>query len=267
MRRSTLLLERLQQIGLSLERSGQALALLGLGSVGIETERLDDYSDLDFFAIVQPGSKMSFINNLDWLSDIKPISYCFRNSVDGYKLLFEDGVFCEFAVFEPQELSNIPFAAGRIVWQQPDFDSACCQPGINKGSVPSGDTQWLVGEALTNLQVGMCRYQRGEKLSAMRFVQQFAVDKLVDLVQQTELAQPGLVDPFVVDRRIELRYPKFAQLLPEFMQGYNASPQSALAQLHFLALHFEINQAMKGEIERLCYLRPNHLKTEESATG
>ncbi len=254
MQRSTLLLERLQQIGLSLERSGQALALLGLGSVGIETERLDEYSDLDFFAIVQPGSKMRFIDNLDWLSNIKAISYCFRNTVDGYKLLFEDNIFCEFAVFEPQELNNIPFSAGRIVWQKPGFDSACCQPRIHSGAAPSSDTQWLIGEALTNLHVGMCRYQRGEKLSAMRFVQQFAVDKLVDLVKQTEPAQPGFVDPFVADRRIELRYPTFAQLLPEFMQGYNGSPQSALAQLRFLGGHFEINQAMKQEIERLCYL-------------
>jgi len=252
MKRSTLLLERLQEIALSLESSGQALALLGLGSVGIEKERLDEYSDLDFFAIVKPGEKKCFIDNLDWLSNIKTISYCFRNTLDGYKLLFEDGVFCEFAVFEPQELSNIPFSEGRIIWQQSSFDNSCCQPRINSGPTPSNDVAWLIGETLTNLYIGMCRYQRGEKLSAMRFVQQFAVDKLVDLVHQTELAQPGLVDLFVADRRLELRYPKFAQCLPDFMQGYNDSPQSALAQLHFLASNFEINPAIKQEIERLC---------------
>lgn len=254
MQRSTLLLERLQQIGQSLDRSGQALALLGLGSVGIETQRLDEYSDLDFFAIVQPGSKMRFLDNLDWLSNIKAINYCFRNTVDGYKLLFEDGVFCEFAVFEPQEMENIPFSVGRIVWQQPDFNSDCCQPRISKSADASSDTQWLIGEALTNLYIGLCRYHRGEKLSAMRFVQQYAADKLVDLVKQIELAQPSLVDLFVADRRIELRYPMFAQQLPDFMQGYNASPQSALAQLRFLVSHFEINPSMKLEIERLCYL-------------
>ncbi|MCG6200526.1 hypothetical protein [Psychromonas antarctica] len=254
LQKRALLLERLQQIGLSLDHSGQALALLGLGSAGIETQRLDDYSDLDFFAIVQPGAKIRFIDNLDWLSNIKAISYCFRNTVDGYKLLFEDGVFCEFAIFEPQELNNIPFSPGRVVWQHPDFNSDCCQPRISGAEATSKDTQWLVGEALTNLHVGMCRYQRGEKLSAMRFVQQFALDKLVDLVNLTELAEPSLVDPFVADRRIEIRYPKFAQRLPDFMQGYNGSPQSALAQLQFLVSHFEVNQAIKQDIERLCYL-------------
>ncbi len=49
------LLKRLDEIGLSLERSGHGLALLGLGSVGLELDRIDAYSDLDFFAIVEAG--------------------------------------------------------------------------------------------------------------------------------------------------------------------------------------------------------------------
>lgn len=50
---SQALLNRLDAIGHSLEKSGHALALIGLGSAGVETERLDSYSDLDFFAIVE----------------------------------------------------------------------------------------------------------------------------------------------------------------------------------------------------------------------
>src|SRR5512137_1753520 len=96
-----LLLSRLDAIGRSLERSGHALALLGLGSVGLETDRLDEFSDLDFFAIVEDGHKARYIEDLDWLSAACPIAYHFRNTVDGHKLLFSDGVFAEFAVFEP----------------------------------------------------------------------------------------------------------------------------------------------------------------------
>ena len=51
------LFDRLDAIAAALRDSGAALALLGLGSVGRETDRIDDYSDLDFFAIVQPGQK------------------------------------------------------------------------------------------------------------------------------------------------------------------------------------------------------------------
>lgn len=64
----------------------------------------------------------------------------------------------------------------------------------------------------------------------------------------------SLVDLFVLDRRIEIRYPKFAQLLPEFTQGYDVDPLSALAQLHFLEENFEINKAIKEVIECLCAL-------------
>ena len=65
------LLARLDAIGASLERSGHALALLGLGSVGAETARIDAYSDLDFFAIVEPGTKAHYIDNRDWLESAR----------------------------------------------------------------------------------------------------------------------------------------------------------------------------------------------------
>jgi len=39
-----------------------------------------------------------------------------------------DGVFCEFAVFEPQELPAIPFAPGRVVWKRDGVDAAIALP-------------------------------------------------------------------------------------------------------------------------------------------
>lgn len=247
-----LLLERLAQIGLSLQQTGEALGLLGLGSVGKETHRLDDYSDLDFFAIVKSGQKYRFIENLDWLSNLEHIAYCFRNTHDGYKLLFADGVFCEFAVFEPQELEAIPFAPGKMIWQADDFNSEVCEPRIARSPAPSSDVNWLLGEALTNLYVGMCRFNRGEKLSAMRFVQQYAIDRIFDLVHYIEPQQAADPDPFAIDRRFERLYPTLTKQLPQMLGGYDKSPQSALAQLSLLDQYFEINQAMKMHIEKLC---------------
>ncbi|CAK2140707.1 Streptomycin adenylyltransferase [Vibrio crassostreae] len=245
------LLQRLDAIGESLKASGKAHALLGLGSVGIETERLDRYSDVDFFAIVQTGHKQYFLDSLHWLSDILPIDYAIRNTIDGYKVLYADGIFCEFAVFEPHELAHIPFAEGRIVWQEADFDTQCCIPP-QKTAVEANSQDWIIGEALTNLYVGMSRYNRGEKLSGSRFVQSYALDRLIDLVDQTESSQPEFVDEFMFDRRLEARFPKFAQLLPTFTQGYERTAESALAQLEFLNAHFNVNQAMRSRIIDLC---------------
>jgi len=57
------LITRLRNIGTSLEQSKKALALIGLGSVGVESQRLDDFSDLDFFAVVQTGAKAEFLGS------------------------------------------------------------------------------------------------------------------------------------------------------------------------------------------------------------
>lgn len=249
MDRKTLLLQRLDEIGLALAETGEGLALLGLGSVGLELDRLDDYSDLDYFAIVKDGSKPRFLSDTRWLSRPRPVVYLFANTVDGFKYLYDDGIFCEMAVFEAHELASIPFAPGRAVWHDPAFDLALLTPSPTTREERT--VEWLLGEALTNLYVGLGRYHRGEKLSAQRFIQQHAVDRLLELVPY--IAQPANVpaDKFTPERRFERRYPDLAAHLPDFVQGYNGSLASARAILAFLAAHFEVNPAMQRAIEKL----------------
>jgi hypothetical protein len=245
------LLKRLDEIGRSLERSGHALALIGLGSVGLELDRIDSYSDLDFFAIVEDGYKQAYINSLQWLGDIHPIAYQFRNTVDGYKLLFADGIFCEFAVFELAELLTIPFAPGRIVWKKPDVPDTLGQPSSKPNTPSRREKDWLLGEAVTNMYVGLQRDKRGEKLSAMRFIQDYAVDRLLELVEYIETPEDVHRDPFVNERRIEQRYPKLVPELASWTQGYERNSQSALAILDFLTKHFDVNPKMAKEIRVL----------------
>ena len=245
------LLNRLNKIGQSLAKSGHALALIGLGSVGEELHRLDAYSDLDFFVIVEAGYKRYYIENLDWLSALCPIAYSFPNTEDGYKLLFVDGIFCEFAVFEPQELLVIPFSPGRIVWKRPDAPETWSRP--TKESFPSTrrGREYLLGEALTNLYVGMARDKRGEKLSAMRFIQWYAVDRLLELMEFIESGQSVTRDEFANERRFEQRYPDVAREMSIWMQGFERNRESALAILSFLERHFEVNEAMAKAIRVL----------------
>jgi hypothetical protein len=246
------LLTRLDEIGRALEQSGHALALIGLGSVGLELDRIDSYSDLDFFAIVESGYKSRYLDSLDWLSTIHPIAYSFMNTQDGCKLLFTDGIFCEFAVFEPDELANIPFAPGRIVWKRADISESIARPAVQATAPTKHEKEWLIGEALTNLYVGLNREKRGEKLSAMRFIQNYAVDRLLELAEYIEAETKIHRDPFVNERRIENRYPALMTFLGSWAQGYEKNRESALAILEFLEKHFEINQAMAAEIRALC---------------
>lgn len=246
-----LLLSRLDDIGNSLSQSNKAVALIGLGSVGIEVDRLDEFSDLDFFAIVETGFKGEFLEHLGWLSSICPIAYCFRNTPDGYKLLFQDGVFCEFAVFEEPELRRIPFAPGRVVWKKSGASDALAVPRLKRSVQESPSLEWSLGEALTNLYVGVGRFRRGEKLSSMRLIQGDAVNRVLELAERIEPSAFASRDIFVPERRYEQRHPAVAEALPSFMQGYERSVESARAILIFLEQHFEVNQSFKQALIEL----------------
>ena len=245
------LLDRLEAIGQALADTPAALGLLGLGSVGVELARLDAYSDLDFYAIVREGHKATYLQDLAWLATACPLAYTFQNTADGFKFLYADGLYGEFAVFEPAELASVSYAAGRWVWRAPDWDpdawlSAPCQPQPLTQTVDA-----LVNEALTNLYVGLGRYRRGEKLSALRFIQGYAVDRIVELAPYLEAAQPGFEDPFNRERRFEARFPQTAVVLAACLPGYDATPAAARAILQFLSSRFPVNPALKLAIQQL----------------
>lgn len=245
------LLARLDQIARSLEASQHALALIGLGSVGCERARLDRYSDLDFFAIVEDGHKAAYIEDLTWLTSIAPASFYFKNTKDGYKFLYDDGILCEFAVFELHELPSIAYAQGAIVWKRPEISGEICTPAVPYPAQDQSE-EFLLGEALTNLYVGLSRHHRGEQLSASRFIQQYAVDRVLALSKTIESERPSSRDPFVNDRRFEQRFPAVSRALPSFIQGYERNLESADALVTFIEHHFHVNASIVRAIRKLC---------------
>lgn len=247
------LLKRLDDIGVSLQATPHALALIGLGSCGVELERLDNFSDLDFFVIVEDGYKQQFINNLTWLSAVHPLTYIFKNTADGYKILYQDAIYCEFAVFEVPELEKAAYNEGRIVWCTDSFNQALRIPkhtGAPEWKPESAD--WLIGETITCLYVGLCRMHRGEKLSGYTFVQKHAFNTLLELICLTEQPAPVLEDIYTKDRRFELRFPHVANELPNWLQGFDRITASAEAQLCYLEKHYQVAPAMAAAIRELC---------------
>lgn len=254
-----LLLARLDAIGSSLAGSGHALALIGLGSVGRDTARLDRYSDLDFFVIVEPGHKAAYLDSLAWLEAAGTLGYRYRNTVDGWKALYADGVLCEFAVFEPGELERIPYAAGRVVWRRADAPAGLETPRLPLPAPPVHDVEWLVGEALTGLYAGLCRHARGERLAGLKLIEQ-AADRVVELAARGA-AVDAARDPFAVERRLEARLPALAAWLPRFHQGYAQVPQSALALLEYLEAHHAVATIMSALLRDLIASAPSTADT------
>jgi hypothetical protein len=96
------------------------------------------------------------------------------------------------------------------------------------------------------------REKRGEKLSAARFIQGYAVDRLVELVESMEADNNVQRDPFANERRFEQRFPTLVPELGKWMQGYERNCDSALEILAFLERHFGVNEAIAKAIRELC---------------
>jgi len=118
------LLRRLDEIGRALARDGRALALIGVGSVGTGTNRLDGFSDLDFFVVAADGHDQELIDDPSWLEVASPLAFSFRNTSDGHKIFFKDGIYGEFAVFTRESITSIPAYGERVVWSARTFDLA-----------------------------------------------------------------------------------------------------------------------------------------------
>ncbi len=256
--------DRLASLAHSLSTREDALALLALGSVGAEIDRLDAWSDLDFFVLVSNGAKARYIQNLDWLAEAHPLTWHFQNTDDGQKALMTDGVFCEFAVFEIHELNRIPYAPGRFIWRRDEVDEtlACATRPLPVRQ----SSYWLAGEALSNLVVGLQRHARGEKLAAMRMIQHHALDRVLELLEilQPESNDPRLVrDPFNVDRRIEMRDSEAALALPIWAGGYERTVPAALALLRVLEMREVVPPYVGEHIKALATLANQQLHGED----
>jgi len=165
--------------------------------------------------------------------------------------LFDDDLYAEFAVFELRELETVTYTVGRIVWKDNAFDEQWRIP--KKQPVPwrAESKEWLIGEIVTCLYVGLCRYRRGEQLSAWRFVQGHAFTLLLELTE-FERSDPTL-DVFSQERRFERRHPDWPAHLGRFLQGYDRVAEAAQEMLAYLdeyyAVHPEIKRVILNQID------------------
>jgi len=243
-------LARLDHLADHLAADPRVEAVLGLGSAGQETERFDDHSDIDFFVIVDtPATKRHYLHGIGWLTGFgSQVAYSFVNDPNGRKALLTDGLFLEYAIFTPDELAELPFAGARVVWTRGRV------PLQGRAVPPAAaiDTiDFHLNEAMTNLYVGLHREQRGEHLTAMRFIQVYAVDRalaLVRLDRATSLKHP---DPFEASRRIEQA--TLAEPLPldQMIPGYTRNRDAARTILNWLTAHYQTDPVITEAVREL----------------
>ncbi len=166
--------------------------------------------------------------------------------------MFEDSIYGEFAIFEERELESASYSGGRIVWKHPSYDSESILK--SKSDFPgtkSPSLDHVVNEALTNLYVGLGRYARGEKLSASRFVESYAINGLLSVLYLLEPEVDFYPDKFGNERRVEKRFPQFSSRIGNMLQGYDKVPDSAIHILNYLEEIYPVNAKLSSEIRRL----------------
>jgi hypothetical protein len=245
--RPELLLRRLDEIGAHLSTRPDAIALIGVGSVGVELHRHDQHTDQDCYVVVEDQAKPAYLDSLDWLEAPCPVAYSFANTGDGRKALYSDGIFCEYAVFTIGELSVMPYSGGRIVWQRAGLGSRLGTEGVTPAPSALDTVEHQLNEALTNLYVGLHRDLRGERLTAARFIQQYAVDRIITILN---LSAPDTGrDRFEISRRVEQRHPGLP--LAEMVPGYLHNRAAGRAILTWLRARFTLDPVITAAIEEL----------------
>ena len=243
------LLRRLDEIGAALAGRGDAIALIGLGSVGADTHRLDEHSDLDFFVVVEDGARDRYLDSIDWLEELSPVAFSFPNTADGRKVLFADGLYAEYAVFTLAGVAACASPAGRIVWRREDAPAGLEAARRIPGPSPHDTVEWQANEALTDLYVGLHRDARGETLSASRLIQTHAVDRVLTIAD-LEAGDAGRQDVFAVERGAERRFGAGVPLAA-MVPGYGRNREAALAILAWLEAHADVDATLAAAIREL----------------
>ena len=243
---------RLDDLAAHLATDDHVLAVLGLGSAGQETHRFDEHSDIDAFVVVDSGSaKKRYLQDPGWLAGFGGhVAYSFVNDPNGRKALLDDGLFVEYAVFTPDELATLPVVGARVVWSRDGHDLPTGAPAP-PGPTSIDTVDFHLNEALTNLYVGLHRELRGERLTAMRFIQVYAVDRVLALVRLDSASRLEHPDRFESTRRIEQADLPMDLPLQRMVPGYEHNADAARAVLGWLTTHHAADPTITRAIRRL----------------
>ena len=221
------------ELRLRLEADPRVLSLVVLGSTADLGRAPDRWSDHDFFVVTIPGQQEAFRTSLHWLPRSGEIAFSYRETAHGVKALLRDGHLLEFAVFDPDELNlarvsnyRVLFDRERVVERMARVAEAT--PGSPEASIPSDD--WLAGQFLTSLLVGVGRHERGERISGRQLVKGGALRHLLVLCEKSAGA-PGreAVDPLDPLRRFEQAFPSLGEKVNGILE--RDTPEAARALL------------------------------------
>lgn len=214
-------LRRMDEITAYYANQPGVIAVAAFGS-NAERERFDAYSDLDFLVICEALEKQRLLEQVRQLETLHAIDGMLISYGDAVKLLFSDGVLCDFGIVTPDQLRVFPHGAGRILWTRSEEEI----PDVLAVEPERETEQELADSALFSLYVGCMRERRGEKAAAFYEVQVCAAQKVLTLMQGKQ------ADAFSAFRHAEQLTPE--DVVARMTPGYGRSQQAAAYMLALL---------------------------------
>lgn len=214
------------------------LVLLGSAAEGA-SDRRDEWSDHDFFALIAPGRGPEARPDLSWLPDQEELALTAREGEIGFVALYDDGHVFEFAFSEAAELAGAVVNDATVAVD----DGAGTVAGLvarGRERATQGDVLDPANDArlvLVKLLIGVGRIRRGEVLSGGAFVRQWAVQHLVRAIRGRYLRHSGAgrdtIDPV---RRFEQDFPEWsARIATAIAQEAEPAARALFAVLGDLA--------------------------------
>ena len=163
--------------------------LIGLVLLGSASDagavRRDEWSDHDFFALVEAGRGPEIRPDLDWLPDSDRVALIAREGEIGFAAVYDDGHVFEFAFSEAGELDGSLAGDATVVVDDEAgttaelIAQARARADAGDRFDPANDTRLV----LVKLLIGVGRARRGEVLNAGSFVRSSAVQLLVRAIR------------------------------------------------------------------------------------
>ncbi len=199
----------------NLERDARVLGLMAAGSMARQSHQPDEWSDHDFWVVVEPDAVAWFRTRREWLPYNDQIALWFIDTLHGgITAIYNNGHLLEFAVSDRKGLLQAKVNDYRLLIDRIGLAADVAQlqsATTSECDTVIQDSLCLLGRFLTDLLIGVGRYRRGEHLSARQLITGSSLQALVRLIAKHVPPEHAIaldnLDPL---RRFEMAYPEIA---------------------------------------------------------
>lgn len=262
MKLSVLQEQRLQQLTQHLSQHAGIEALLAPNTQIASDQDACDQSEPTHLtptlvAIAWQEHKARLLHEVSWIREVQHVAYHYKRSSNSLRVLFSDGVICDFYCYTNQELEAVkPInqCEWHLFWRAKNTRVKHYPHQSYDDVAATKDA--LTGELLTMLVLGLRLFSQGEKLAAFSLVQHKALHNLIKLKSILPASQQVATD---TQQPWESRAPEFDEYLPQFAAGYTRTPESAMTMLSYVESRMPVNYFIKDQILNLadaCQSKP-----------